>query len=873
MAIGLSDGRLAYPSRCPSRMRCGQTKMPEETTVGLGEAGGGENLSFSVLRRQGIELAQQLAAESWTDYNVHDPGVTLLEQFCYALTDLDHRAEFDVADHLSAPDGRIDYERQGLELPERIFSCRPTTRTDYRRIILDRVKELDDVRVDPVGNDDAVRIPLKGLYKIMLRPQPGTAQEALAGIRSEVEAVFNRFRNLCEDVQEIALVREIDCEVHADVEVESGRDPADILSEIYYRCAKHIAARVRIYPFEHARRSGAGLEEIFTGPPCLNGFCDEEDLERGKTTFTVSEFFTLINRIDGVDYVRSLYFQVAGSIERDAIASARADEALRLHVPVSSDEIGIGLSCHGRYLKVSLEAFKSGLETWALTAFGTEPTVQDVRKLYTEPHGEYRDLGQYTSIQTQLPAVYGVGAHGIPNSAPSDVRARARQLKGYLVLFDQQMANQTASIQGLRELYSRDISRRSTYAAQLLDDGEISGLKEIYPQRPATDIAAAVAGYDNVDDRKGRLLDYLLALYGEGFRQSSLQAFNFYATFRERERALVENKARFHRSIVELTRDRGAACDYRDPVRASVSGMQHRVSYLLGFADFHCRSLTTALRENGLRPAPDPVVADFDGGDAGVGLPMLIDSADVRAPENPWEAEVSLDPDENAESISELMDKVGRLLPRRDDRIGAGVLSSGVFLASYRLGHLEGDGAWQAFLLSDDEGRWWRLGSFSDRSDAIEAVNKLRRLVLSLNVESEGMHLIEHILLRPRATTGREGVQSAAASDFYSLRLSVLFPAWTARFRDRRFQQLAKETVCLNCPAHIVPQVLLLEYEDMLELERLRDNWLEALSDEPDGFRNADEASAKLVEFLVRRKGEDCWNLRSVSEGQQGAAD
>jgi hypothetical protein len=849
--------------------------MPEETTAGLGGVGQGENLSFGALRRQGIELAQQLAAESWTDYNVHDPGVTLLEQFCYALTDLDHRAEFDVADHLSAPDGRIDYERQGFELPERIFSCRPTTRTDYRRIILDRVKEIDNVRVEPVG-DDSAQNPLKGLYKIMLRPQPGTAQEDLRGIRSEVEAVFNRFRNLCEDVQETAFVREIDCEVHADVEVERGRDPADILAEIYYRCAKHIAARVRIYPFEQARRSGASLEEIFTGPLCLNGFCDEGDLERGKATFTVSEFFTLINRIDGVDYVRSLYFQVAGSIERDAIASARTDEELRLHVPVSSDEIGIRLSSHGRQLKVSFEAFRSGLDTWALTGFGTEPTVQDVRKLYTEPSGEYRDLGRYTSIQTQLPAVYGVGAHGVPQSAPSDVCARARQLKGYLVLFDQLMANYTASIDGLRELYSRDISRRSTYATQLLDEGEISGLKEIYPQRPAKDIAAAVAGYDNVDDRKGRLLDYLLALYGEGFRQSSLQAFNFYATFRERERALVENKARFHRSIVELTRDRGAACDYRDPVQAPVSGMQHRVSYLLGFADFHCRSLTTALRENGLRPAPDPVVADSDGGDAGVGgagLPTLIDSADVRAPENLWEAEVSLDPDENAESISELMDKVGQLLPRRDDRIGAGVLSSGVFLASYRLGHLEGDSAWQAFLLSGDEGRWWRLGSFSDRSDAIEAVNRLRRLVLSLNVESEGMHLIEHILLRPRATTGREGAESAAPSDFFSLRLSVLFPAWTARFRDRRFQQLVKETVCLNCPAHLVPQVLLLEFEDMLELERLRDNWLEALSGEGDGFRKADEASAELVEFLVRRKGEDCWDLRPVSEGQQGAAD
>lgn len=847
--------------------------MSEQSTVGLDGAGGGEKPGFGTLRRQGIELAQDLAAESWTDYNVHDPGVTLLEQICYALTDLDHRGEFDVADHLSAPDGRIDYERQGLEMPERIFSSRPTTRTDYRRIILDRVSELSDVRVEPLRGGDAVGIPLRGLYRILLRPHPETAQEDLGRIRSEAQAVFSRFRNLCEDVQETAFVREIDCQVRADVEVERGRDPADILAEIYHRCAKHIAARVRSYPFEQARRSGASLEEMFTGPSCLNGFFDERDLERGKTTFSVSEFFTLINGIDGVDYVRSLYFLVAGSIERNAIASAGADEALRLRIPAASDEVGIRLSSHGRQLQVSFDAFKNGLDTWALAGFGTEPTVQDVGKLYTAPTGEYRNLRRYTSIQTQLPSVYGVGAHGVPPSAPSDVHARIRQLKGYLVLFDQLMANYTASIEGLRELYSRDISRRSTYATQLLDETRIAGLKEVYPQQPARDIAAAVAGYDNVDDRKGRLLDYLLALYGEGFRQSSLQNFNFYATYRERERALVENKARFHRSIVELTRDRGAAGDYREPDGESVSGMQHRVSCLLGFADHRRRSLTAALREQELRPFSGAFVGDSDPGDGGTGSPSLVDSGDVRGPEKLWEAEVALEAGADAESISGLMAEVGHLLPRRDDEIGDGVLSSGVFLTSYRLGHLEGDNAWQAFLRPADEGRWWRLGSFSDRSDAIEAVNKLRRLVLSLNVESEGMHLIEHILLRPRGTPAREDAGSAAASDFFSLRLSVLFPAWTARFRDHRFQQLVKETVCLNCPAHLVPQVLFLEFDDMVELERLRDSWSETLSGEGSESPQVDAASAKLVAFIMARKGADCWDLQSVGETPQGSAD
>ena len=33
-------------------------------------------------------LLQELCGETWTDYNLHDPGVSILEQLCYGLTDL-----------------------------------------------------------------------------------------------------------------------------------------------------------------------------------------------------------------------------------------------------------------------------------------------------------------------------------------------------------------------------------------------------------------------------------------------------------------------------------------------------------------------------------------------------------------------------------------------------------------------------------------------------------------------------------------------------------------------------------------------------------------------------------------------------------------
>jgi hypothetical protein len=53
-----------------------------------------DGLDFDALRKAGIAMLQELCGEKWTDYNLHDPGVTILEQLCYGITDLAYRSEF-----------------------------------------------------------------------------------------------------------------------------------------------------------------------------------------------------------------------------------------------------------------------------------------------------------------------------------------------------------------------------------------------------------------------------------------------------------------------------------------------------------------------------------------------------------------------------------------------------------------------------------------------------------------------------------------------------------------------------------------------------------------------------------------------------------
>jgi hypothetical protein len=96
--------------------------------------------------------------------------------------------------------------------------------------------------------------------------------------------------------------------------------------------------------------------------------------------------------------------------------------------------------------------------------------------------------------------------------------------------------------------------------------------------------------------------------------------------------------------------------------------------------------------------------------------------------------------------------------------------------------------------------------------------------------------------------------QDTAPADFYSFKISVLFPAWTPRFENREFKKLAEETVRLCCPAHVLPIFYWLEFEKMHEYETLYRDWLEKKCDTGASDAQIDERSQKLIEFLHDNK-------------------
>jgi len=71
------------------------------------------------------------------------------------------------------------------------------------------------------------------------------------------------------------------------------------------------------------------------------------------------------------------------------------------------------------------------------------------------PRGVYHnDLANYYSIQNEFPLVYGIGEGGLPATASLQRQAQALQLKGYLLFFDQLLANYLTQLSNIPSLFS-----------------------------------------------------------------------------------------------------------------------------------------------------------------------------------------------------------------------------------------------------------------------------------------------------------------------------------------------------------------------------------------------------------------------------------
>ena len=558
-----------------------------------------DGLDFDGLRQKGLERLLELSGKKWTDYNLHDPGVTILEVLCYALTDLVYRAEFEVADFLTGQDGLINFEKQALFRPQDIFPSQAVTVDDYRKILFAATPEIDNLWIIPAGHAPETDAPgqVQGLYDISVMPAETVGKPE--DIKREIRKCYAANRNLCEDLRQVHIIQPDYYALCGEIEIGGQRNPGDILAEIYFKSAKFLCPGLEAQPFEELLRQGKSLEELLTGPLTAHGYISTAVLDQQREYAQISDLIGIIHGIDGVEFVDTLWFGDGRSyIEYDGTRQSMP----RLRLPREENEIHITLKKDGQRVPTpDFLGVQAEYDRWLEEHNAMRRIPQDVAKICDPPHGEHRNFSDYHSIQHHFPEVYGIGKHGVRRLHHKENiasrQARARQFKAFLIIFEQVMANYLANLQALPRLFSLDDRLDRSYFHQLLDNTIVPAVEEIYThdEHPEIDawIGKLLRRYDNFSDRRNRILDYLLGIYGEKFSQSSLRRFHPDGAGHVFEMEKISNKITMLREIREISRRRAGAFDYCkkpwDP--NNYTSLQKKVSILLGLKNYRNRPL------------------------------------------------------------------------------------------------------------------------------------------------------------------------------------------------------------------------------------------------------------------------------------------
>lgn len=432
---------------------------------------------YSALKEKGLAFIQEHSGHQWTNLNNVDPGITILDQVCYALTELGYCNDFPVADILTAANGRIAVKDQ-FYLPEEILTTSPVTIADYRKCLIDGVK----------GVSNAVILPIQpsqnggyGAYQVYLQPDASmrTAQ-AMDDLCKVAFLYLNKWRNLGElFLMPLCLISDIHT-ISGQIEIIDETELSQVLVRLQLQVQQYIFPQVQVVGYDTLSASGIRAEDIFNGPLLQDGWISSSDLGEKKDQLLLIELQQLIRQVEGIISVSGLHFNLqAFSLDLNTPQEEVHTTADKLLVIdwAASLSAGLTITCKGRklYTDPNLRALSgSGPQpSDPDMVFGTAPNIRS-----TIPRGKFRDINSYYSIQNTFPEIFAVGADATVSNATDFQIAQSRQLKGYLTLFDQVLANQFSQLANVGTLFSFKNALSGTPS----DREQFYALKDDYPQ-------------------------------------------------------------------------------------------------------------------------------------------------------------------------------------------------------------------------------------------------------------------------------------------------------------------------------------------------------------------------------------------------------
>jgi hypothetical protein len=604
---------------------------------------------------------------------------------------------------------------------------------------------------------------------------------------------------LCEDLESVQILKERDVQIKASIEIDDQGVSEKILAEIYFTIEKYLSHPIRRYPLNQMLDKGYTIGTIFNGPRLKNGFILDEELYPLVKQINYSG---LIRAILDIPEVKNIHdFRIKGADD-----DKKVFELGELEVPVfnmkssqSDAQYKIVLSKNSNVVYIDEPLVNSHYEAFKLSQpkpFIPRQHEQSLRA-FDVKLGRDRKVNEYRSMQYDFPPVYGIGEFGVDSDMfvsdeiPGKRRSArriglAQQLKGYLLIFDQVLANYLEQLASVPVLFSinKEIDR-TYFPAMKMDVPRLEPLlkkeeqgsgalpsvqepdghqhhigdDEVKIMQEANLMFSSELGYhgalklivkehDRFYERRNRFLDHLLARFGVSMPSSMFVDANWYFTSeKDLHEFILASKTAALQYVTMITENRGQAPVLHSPILTPAwlecyiqlrlgivnSKMELRLQFFKLAAPLYSSRIVETLQQ-----------------------PKRKQHQTLSSEEGESDKFQSYDQSEKAGDHSKFRN-IGfyRQVISQEVHIDIDMLRNGYLANNYRFDYAGDQNKKIKVIYRDPENiagkkhSWKVVGIYDNVEAAITGILNISSFIRYLNLETEGLHIVEHLPLRP----------------------------------------------------------------------------------------------------------------------------
>lgn len=846
-----------------------------------------DDLDFFYLRKKGIEYIESFGSKFWTDFNEHDPGITMLEMLCYAISDLGMRLNLPIENILESDDSNKGIPKQFFKASE-VLPSSPVTQNDYRKLFIDiegvrncwLAKHEKTVYVDCKKDQLSYDIKdyenlsatpnlrksfeLNGLYDLYVDFETSKPAE-IEIVKEKIRKQYHANRNLCEDLVAIKKVEDYPIKICADIEVDTEADEELVHAHVIEALENYLSTTVNFYSLKQMMDKGYSSLEIFDGPVLKNGFIDTKELLTAdlRNEVRLSDIMRIIMEVPDVLLIKDISLGNCGGDDLEnkwlICLSAYQKPVVCAKSVFNYNKGLLPLNINQAQVKIYLDAIKAEKDKATTNA--------SQNKELEVPNGEYLNTDIYTTIQNDFPETYGIGEVGLPSRASIERKSKAKQLKGYLLFFDQILGSYFKQLGQVSELLSVSGNLSRTLFTQVVKD--IEGANDIvdgYENYSDETITALLFDQqDNNIERRNKILDHLLSRFAENFSEYVFVNKTIYGN--TTDQVVLRDKENFLKDYKVVSKERGNAFDYyKQPIANlwntnNVSGAEKRISRLIGIKNYNRRNLSNSFVQ---------MYNFIDTDNQSVYRWRIVDT------HNEIVLSSTAEYFDTSAANKELYFAVLQIIQTREYKIKEAFKNGAVkdlYIVDNILIQQSDVGKYSYDIINPaikDKKNPDRI--IARRFEYYDNLPDLEKSILELiqfmkeDFTEEGMFLVEHMMLRPdvNLTTVNpdtfmpictDECDNCEPIDPYSYRVSVVLPGYTLRFANTDFRNYIEKIIKEELPVHVLAKICWIGYREkdvkdpaenqLIQFEKTYKDYLFAKTD-----LNQEQPEPQLISFI-----------------------